>query len=292
MKAEKDIFRKKYESFGIPTPKVHFVLGSLLGAQLEDLSKKYFFSRWTKKGRILFSEVPELKTASAPNHLAHYDYFYHQEKKISICFQAGRLHGYEGWTPKQVAQTVIGPRQAGTEIFILSNISGGLRKDLTAGSVVAIRDHINFTGSSPLIGLTKDKDFYFLDMAHAYNPVINSWVKRHIKKKKINIKNGTYIGVLGPQFETPAEVNMFRNLGADVVGMSTIWEVIALHYLKAQIGAFSIVANPACGVGDSVKIDTTALKPCFSAVIESFLDFAESLIMHYEGNFLLGIRDV
>lgn len=276
----KAIFQEKYKEFGIPVPEVHFVLGSLIGSELDALSKKPSFSHWEKRGRISFSELPDLSSVSAPSHLGYYEYFYHKEKNKSVCFQSGRLHGYEGLTAQEVVQTVIGPRQAGTDCFVLSNISGGLKKELTPGSVVAIRDHINFTGQSPLVGLSSKMldDFYFLDMEKAYNAQITESIAKEMKKKKLNVFSGVYVGVLGPQFETPSEVSLFAKWGADVVGMSTVWEVIALNYLKAKVSAFSIVANLACGIGESMEIDHSLLKPCFTSVIESFFDSADNRI--------------
>lgn len=276
MKDLKAIFHKKYKEFDIPVPEVHFVLGSLIGSELDEVSKKSSFSIWEKRGCISFSELPDLNSVSAPSHLGRYEYFYNKEKKKSVCFQLGRLHGYEDLTAQQVVKTVTGPCRAGTNRFVLSNISGGLKKELTPGSVVAIKDHINFTGQSPLVGLSKtdSESFYFPDMGKAYNLEITSSLVKQMKEKTLNVHSGVYVGVLGPQFETPAEVQLFVSCGGDVVGMSTIWEVIALNYLKADVSAFSVVANPACGIGESVEINPSLLRPCFAAVIESFFHFA------------------
>ena len=280
MKNLKATFQEKYRKFDIPVPEIHFVLGSLIGSELDKLSKNPIFSNWEKRGQLSFSELPGLSSASAPTHSGCYEYFYHKEKQRSICFQLGRLHGYEGLTAQEVVQTVTGPRQAGTDYFVLSNISGGLKKELIPGSIVAITDHINLTGQSPLVGLLGQvpNDFYFLDMERAYNLQLTDFIVEKMKEKKLNVFSGVYVGVLGPQFETPAEVRLFASWGADVVGMSTVWEVIALNYLKAKVSAFSIVANPACGIGKSVEIDHSSLKPGLSSVIESFLNFAENKI--------------
>ena len=273
----KKIFQQKYKDIGIPIPGLHFVLGSLIGSELDKVSKKPSFSKWEKRGRISFSEFPDLDSVSAPFHKGYYEYFYHKEKKKSICFQLGRLHGYEGLTAQEVVRTVTGPCQAGTNCFVLSNISGGLKEELIPGSIVAIKDHINLTGQSPLTGLSRKekKDFHFLDMEKAYDPEMILAITKEMKEKKLSVSSGVYVGVLGPQFETPAEVQLFASWGGDVVGMSTIWEVMALRYLKASVSAFSIVANPACGIGESVEINHSLLKPLFAAVIGSFFNFAE-----------------
>ena len=269
----KNFFQKKYETFGIPVPKVHFVLGSLFGSVFSELSSGSEFSNWEYKDRITFSEVPGLSQASAPSHKGCYKYFIHKKNsELSICFQCGRLHGYEDLTPKQVVQTVVGPRQAGTSQFVLTNISGGLKKELSVGTVVAITDHINFTGKSPLCGVTES---YFVDMKNAYNPEMTEAFRQELKKQNRESIKGVYVGVLGPQYETPAEVRLFADWSGDVVGMSTVWEVIALKHYQTKICAFSLVSNPACGIGPSVKIQPELLQPVFSDLIKTMLIFAE-----------------
>lgn len=269
----KNFFQKKYKTFGISVPKVHFVLGSLFGSTFSELSSHSVFSNWKHKGRIDFSEVPELSHTSAPSHQGHYEYFVSKKKpELSICFQSGRLHGYEDLHPKKVVQTVTGPGQTGTNQFVLTNISGALKKELSVGSVVAITDHINFTGHSPLCGLTES---YFVDMKNAYDPEMTKSFQQELEKQNRKSINGVYVGVLGPQYETPAEVQLFANWSGDIVGMSTIWEVIALRYLNAKVCAFSVVSNAACGVGSSVEIQPELLQPVFMDLIKAMLVFAE-----------------
>ena len=271
MKEIKNLFLEKYKEMHIPVPEWHFVLGSLLGSELNQSG----FSQWEHRGCLSFSEIPGLSAPSAPSHTGTYVYFYHPQKNKSICFQCGRLHGYEGLTAQEVVRTVMGPRHAGTKNFVLSNISGSLKKDLKPGEVVAMQDHINLTGQSPLTGLSQKKDFYFLDMDKAYHVPTTDLIIAEMQKQNLKVQKGVYVGVLGPQFETPAEVALFAQWGADVVGMSTVWEVIALHYSKAVVSAFSVVTNMATGLGESVEIIHQRLKPCFAQVIKSFFHFAD-----------------
>ena len=282
MKEAKSLFLEKYKAMGIPVPRWHFVLGSLLGSVLNQIGQKVSpsekqssFPKWEERGRLSFSEIPGLKSPSAPSHVGSYVYFYNQQKNTSICFQCGRLHGYEGLTAGEVVKTVMGPRFAGTKNFVLSNISGSLKKDLRPGEVVAMQDHINLTGQSPLTGLTHKKDFYFLDMDKAYHKPTTHLIVAEMQKQNLKVRSGVYVGVLGPQFETPAEVALFAKWGGDVVGMSTIWELIALHYSKALVSGFSVVTNMATGLGESVEIIQKRLKPCFIKVLQSFFNFAD-----------------
>ena len=280
MLAEKKLFLRKYKEMGIPVPEWHFVLGSLIGAELTSSPHP----EWELKGEVSFSEIPGLSTPSAPSHKGSYLFFYHPKKNKSLCFQCGRLHGYEGLKAQDVVRTVMGPRHAGTKNFVLSNISGSLKTGIKPGEVVAVRDHINLTGQSPLTHLTHQKGFYFLDMDKAYHGITTDLIAAEMQKQALKVQNGVYVGVLGPQFETPAEVALFASYGADVVGMSTVWEVIALHYSKAVVSAFSIVTNMATGLGESVEIIHERLRPCFKKVIKAFFNFANKADSAYSAD--------
>ena len=276
-----NFFHNKYQKFKIPIPEIHFVLGSLFGKSLLQIIKEGV-SSWKHRGQIPFSEVPGLKSTTAFSHSGEYHYFLHQTLQKSICFQSGRLHGYEGLSPQEVTYSVIGPKNAGTSCFVLSNISGSLTQQLPVGSVVAITDHINLTGQSPLCGRSQKNTSHqentqssvFIDMNEAYHPQITKEITQVMKDHNLTINKGIYAGVLGPQLETPAEVRMLRNLGADIVGMSTAWEVIALRYTKASVSAFSVISNPACGIETSVEIDYHSIVDTLKKVIQSFIHFA------------------
>lgn len=262
-------FHNKYSQFNISPPSLHFVLGSCMSSALNEVRSNNYFSAWDHKGHILFSEVPDLPSPSAPSHLGRYDYFVHKKTGSSICFQSGRLHGYEGLSPSVVARSVIGPKLAGTDNFILSNISGGLTKQTSVGCIVAIQDHINLTGKSPLQGPQ------FIDMTNAYHQQLTLSLTSYIKKQRLDLRFGVYAIMSGPQLETPAEIRMLIAAGADVVGMSTVWEVISLHHLGAKISCISVVSNMAAGIGKSVEIDSIKLQPIFIKLIKSFVLFSE-----------------
>ena len=273
----KNFFKNKYKSLNIPAPKAHFVLGSLMGPvfstmklQIQKQSlKRSALINWAFKGRVLFKDTPDLTPPTAPSHLGAYEYFIHKQKGHSICFQSGRLHGYEGLAPKSIAGTVTGPAQAGSKVFVLCNISGSLKKAWPPGSIVAVRDHINLTAKTPLTGP------HFLDMTHLYNQKLSKSIGRFLKKTY----SGVYACMPGPQLETPAEIKMLSIMGADVVGMSTVWEAIALHHLGIKVSCFSVVSNLAAGVGKSVHIHAPKLNPSFEQLLKAFFKFSESNLL-------------
>ena len=256
-------------------PEVHFVMGSGLGQVLEEKGEA-LYPDWKKMGELSFKEIPGLPKPKAPFHIGKYVYFLHK-KNLSLCFQMGRLHGYEGLTPAKAVQTVTAPALAGTKYFVLTNISGSLRKNRPVGSIVSLTDHINFTGLSPLVGESLKRKDYFVDMSQAYDKKLTKEIIKAFSKKH-KVFNGVYIGVLGPQYETPAEIKAFKGLGADVVGMSTVWEAIALRALDKKVSAFSVVSNLAAGLADRMHIDSKDLHSTFRDLIKAFFKFASKRV--------------
>lgn len=159
----------------------------------------------------------------------------------------GRVHLYEGHHPNVVAHGVRTAIRAGARVIVLTNAAGGLRRDLAVGRPVLIADHINLTGRNPLLG-TNDDRFgpRFPDLTAAYSPRLRE-LARTIEP---TLPEAVYAGLLGPSYETPAEVRMVGALGADVVGMSTVIETIAAVHAGAEVLAMSLVTNLAAGLGD------------------------------------------
>lgn len=261
------VFTKHYKEHSIPLPEFHFVLGSGFSASLDRLSFKKDLSAWKERESLFFKDIPGLKTPTAPTHLGIYRYFIHKPTGRSVCFQAGRLHAYEGYSAREVAQTVLWPCLAGTKKFILTNISGSLSKDISPGEIVALTDHINGAGQNPLTGENprnnggREIGPRFPNMEFLYNPQLTAKVTKQLKKKQeLVVHKGIYIGVSGPSLETPAEVALFAKWGALVVGMSTIFEAISLKHAGAIVSAFSLVSNFACGIKQGVSIDEQDMK--------------------------------
>ncbi len=165
------------------------------------------------------------------------------------CMQ-GRLHAYEGHPAQAIAVPIRILQRLGVERLILTNAAGGLRPHLTAGTLMLIEDHINFSGLNPLIG-PNDDSFgpRFPDLSHAYDPGLRATFEAAARTAEVHLERGVYIYFLGPSFETPAEIRMCASLGADAVGMSTVPECIAAVHCGIRVAALSVITNLAAGLG-------------------------------------------
>lgn len=157
----------------------------------------------------------------------------------------GRVHLYEGWRPAEVVRAVRTLRHLGVPNFLLTNAAGGIADDLSAGDLMLLTDHLNLTGSSPLVG-AHEPEFgpRFPDQSAVYSGTLRAL----LQQCGARLRPGVYAGLLGPSYETPAEVRMLKGLGADAVGMSTVHEAIALNAMGAQVAGLSLVTNLAAGL--------------------------------------------
>jgi len=163
----------------------------------------------------------------------------------------GRFHLYQGYTPEQVVAPVRLAGLLGAEVMIATNASGALDPELGAGSLVVVSDHINLQGSNPLVG-EWGLEFgpQFPDMSTAYDPELRRLALDAATESGFEVREGVYAAVLGPSFETPAEVKMLGRLGATVVGMSTVPEVIAVRQMGLRVVVISLATNPGAGLVD------------------------------------------
>lgn len=218
-------------------PRVHLVLGSGLGGLAEAVDSPV---------AIRFQEVAGFPTATVGGHEGVFRFG--SIEGVSVVVQSGRFHLYEGYP----AQTVVAPvrlmRSLGAKVLVVTNAVGGIRADLTPGAIVVLRDHLNLQGTNPLIGPVFGAEARFPDMTDAYDPQLRKTALAAARSRGIPLTEGVYAGVLGPSFETPAEVRMLAGLGADVVGMSTVPEVIAARAAGMRCLGFSLVTNPAAGL--------------------------------------------
>jgi purine-nucleoside phosphorylase len=177
-----------------------------------------------------------------------------------VCMQ-GRFHLYEGYSAKQVTLPIYIFKELGVQSLIVTNAAGAVNKEYIAGDLMVITDHINLTGHNPLVGEHNEKQgVRFVDMANAYNIEYVKKLNEISTKHNLNLKNGVYMQFLGPNYETPAEVQMARVMGADAVGMSTTIEVIAGVHSELKVAGISAISNMAVGVTDEAVTHEKVLK--------------------------------
>lgn len=168
-----------------------------------------------------------------------------------VAYFRGRLHAYQGYDP---FETVLAVRLAGllgARVLVMTNAAGGLAPELRPGGLALVTDHLNLTGLDPLRGrLPAEWGPRFPDLSGAYDPRLRSLARERAAELGVELGEGVYAGVAGPSYETPAEVRMLRTLGADLVGMSTVLEVIAARHMGLACLVLSLVSNRAAGVGD------------------------------------------
>ncbi|MCX6295331.1 MAG: purine-nucleoside phosphorylase [Bacteroidetes bacterium] len=215
------------------TPEVGIILGTGLGGLVEEINIKH---------TILYSEIPNFPVSTVEGHSGKLIFGELGGKNV-IAMQ-GRFHYYEGYTMQQVTFPVRVMKLLGVKNLFVSNASGGVNPNFEIGDLMIINDHINFFPSNPLIGKNiKEMGPRFPDMSEAYSKVVIAKAKKVAAANKIKVQEGVYLGLSGPTFETPAEYNMVRVLGADAVGMSTVPEIIVARHMDIPCFAMSIITD-------------------------------------------------
>ncbi|MGB8580237.1 MAG: purine-nucleoside phosphorylase [Candidatus Sulfotelmatobacter sp.] len=221
-------------------PRIGLVLGSGLGGFADSL---------TDAARIPFREIPAFPRSTAIGHAGQM--VIGNAGTVPVAVMQGRVHLYEGYSPQQVAFPMRVFGRMGIRSVILTNAAGGINLSYQQGALVLIRDHINLQGTNPLVGPNDDRfGVRFPDMTHAYPKDFRAFAKEEAAKLGMNLHEGVYAALLGPSYETPAEINYLRIIGADLVGMSTAFEVIAARHLGIKVLAISCVTNMAAGILD------------------------------------------
>ncbi|HEX4335857.1 MAG TPA: purine-nucleoside phosphorylase [Polyangiaceae bacterium] len=243
-------------------PAVGVVLGSGLGGFATTLGGLV---------RIPYSEVPHFRTTSVAGHAG--SLCVGDVGGTRVACLAGRVHLYEG---HPVEDVVFGCRllaSLGCRVVLLTNAAGGIGEGLRPGSLMLIVDHLNLTGKNPLLGGP-----HFVDLTRAYDVDVVGAARDAAKDEGVALAEGVYAGLLGPSYETPAEIRMLRTLGAHAVGMSTVMETIALRALGVRVGAMSCITNFAAGLSDAVldhdDVQATALaaERTFKAVLTRWIE--------------------
>lgn len=215
------------------TPRLGIILGSGLGALADDVAAPV---------AIRYTEIPRFPIPTAKGHqgrLVLGDLEGH-----AVAVMQGRCHLYEGYTAEQVAFSIRVLAALGVRTLIVTNAAGGLNRAFRAGDLMIITDHINFSGTNPLVGTNDDAlGPRFPDMSGAYDPELRALARKTAREESIPVRTGVYVGVLGPSYETPAELAMLRAWGADAVGMSTVVEVIAARHAGVRVLGLAAITN-------------------------------------------------
>jgi purine-nucleoside phosphorylase len=221
-------------------PAIGLVLGSGLGSFADSL---------TNATRIPYAEIPAFPRSTAIGHAGQL--VIGHSNSVPVAVMQGRVHLYEGYSAYEVALPMRVFGRMGIRAVILTNAAGGINLSYQQGALVLIRDHINLQATNPLIGPNDDRfGVRFPDMTRAYAEEYRSAAKEEAAKLGMTLHEGVYAALLGPSYETPAEINYLRTIGADLVGMSTAFEVIAARHMKISVLAISCVTNMAAGILD------------------------------------------
>jgi purine-nucleoside phosphorylase len=219
-------------------PKIALVLGSGLGA---------FADEFTNATRIPYAKIPHYPRSTAIGHAGQL--VLGTVEGVPVVGMQGRVHLYEGYSAPDVAFPIRTFARIGVKAVILTNAAGGINLSYSQGALVALRDHINLQAANPLIGPNDDRfGPRFPDMTRAYDPEFRRFVAEAGKKLNLNLHEGVYLALAGPNYETPAEIHALRSLGADLVGMSTVPEVLAARHSGIRVLGISCVTNMAAGV--------------------------------------------
>lgn len=232
------------------TPDICIVLGSGLGDLAEKIKNKII---------ITYNDIPYFPISTVVGHEGRLVIGELGNKKI-IAMQ-GRFHYYEGYNIEDVVLPIRVILGLGVNKFILTNASGGVDTSFKPGDLMLITDHINYSGVNPLIGKNYDElGERFPDMSNVYNSDLRVKVKNISKSLNIDLKEGVYMWMSGPSYETPAEIKMARILGASAVGMSTVPEAIIANHQSAEIIGISCITNMAAGILDEVLTHDDVVK--------------------------------
>lgn len=221
-------------------PKIGLVLGSGLGAFADQLSGA---------ARIPYTQIPGFPRSTAIGHAGQM--VIGKAGDIPVAVMQGRVHLYEGYSVQEVTYPMRVFGRMGIGAVVITNAAGGINVKYQQGALVVISDHINLQGYNPLVGPNDDRfGERFPDMTRAYSRGYAEAAQKEAAKLGIGLEQGVYVGLLGPSYETPAEIRYLRTIGADLVGMSTVAEVIAARHMGIKVLAISCVTNMAAGILD------------------------------------------
>jgi purine-nucleoside phosphorylase len=223
-------------------PRIGLVLGSGLGA---------FADRLTEAARIPYSQIPSFPQSTAIGHAGQM--VIGRAGAVPVAAMQGRVHLYEGYSAREVAFPMRVFGRMGIRAAVITNAAGGINLKYQQGALVLVKDHINLQGVNPLVGPNDDRlGLRFPDMTQCYWKPYVLAAQEEAAKIGASLEDGVYAGLLGPSYETPAEIRYLRAIGADLVGMSTVAEVITARHMGIKVLAISCVTNMAAGILDQI----------------------------------------
>jgi len=259
-------------------PEIGLILGSGLGFLADEVEGSTV---------IGYGELPGFPVSTVEGHASRLVLGYMKKKPVAM--MKGRFHYYEGYSMERIAVGVRLLARLGARLVIVTNAAGGIRRDLQPGDLMLITDHINLMGSNPLMGTNPDHlGPRFPDMSDAYSRDLRTQAHKIASSLGIALKEGVYAAMTGPSYETPAEIRMLSRLGADVVGMSTIPEVIAAVHAGVKVLGISCISNLAAGISDKplthdeVKETAEKAKGSFSKLVRGLV---EKLVLEKKDDF-------
>jgi len=255
------------QSKGFGKPKFALILGSGLGGLAEELEASI---------SVDYTRIPGFPSSTVPGHAGRL--VFGRLSGVDVVAMQGRFHYYEGYSQRKIAYALWTLRALGAETLVVTNAAGGLNPEFSIGDLMLITDHINFTGDNPLIGPNPHRfGPRFPDMSQAYTPEFWPEAQTVAEELHIPLRQGVYMAVSGPSFESPAEIQSFRRLGADAVGMSTVPEVITAVHAGMKVLGISCITNMAAGLGaeklnhQEVIDTTTRVQSQFRALVSQLV---------------------
>ena len=250
------------------TPRVALVLGSGLGGFADTLDDRDV---------VPYGEIPSMPVSKVVGHAGNL--VLGRASGTPVVAMQGRVHLYEGHPVEDIVFGVRLMRELGAEAMIITNAAGGCGDGFEAGDLMLINDHLNLTGTNALLGPNEEAfGPRFPDMSQAYDPELGQMADAVAKAMGFGLQRGVYAGLLGPTYETPAEVRMLKGLGADAIGMSTVLEVIAARHMGMRVLGVSCITNLAAGISkvplshDEVTETATRVRAQFQGLIGGVLE--------------------
>ncbi len=221
-------------------PEIGLILGSGLGVVGDRLEEAV---------TIPYGDIPHFPVSTVEGHAGELALGLLEGRKVALL--RGRFHLYEGYDAEQIALPIRVLKRLGVRTLLVTNAAGGINTSFVPGDLMLISDHLNLTGRNPLVGRNDDTlGTRFPDMSEAYSKRLRAVARETAAALGIPLREGVYAGLLGPSYETPAEIRMLRMLGADAVGMSTVTEVIAARHAGIEVLGISCISNMAAGILD------------------------------------------